>query len=290
MEFRLEAPSSMASDVDRLIASIEDRDGISPFSEVVLLALANGSGLGLRAELDGILSGYACAVKNPNGTGWTLEAVATNLDHFNSILGVMLDHMALWGLTDVVLWVHEPSMIPAPAKFELERTLHRMSRALDDLAIVSQSEYEIDGFRVGVDEEAWLSVNNRAFEGHPEQSGWTVADLEVLMAQPWFDPNGLRMLRIDDRLAAFHWTKLHPDTGDGPVGEVFVVAVDPDYRGRGIGRLVTLEGLGDIAVRQGARRAMLYVDEANVEGMALYGSLGFKSDQIHRAYRVAGSG
>ena len=43
-------------------------------------------------------------------------------------------------------------------------------------------------FRPGVDESAWLEVNNRAFRGHPEQGSWDLATLVERESQPWFDP------------------------------------------------------------------------------------------------------
>ena len=50
------------------------------------------------------------------------------------------------------------------------------------------------------------------------------------------------MILLEDgdpsRLVGFHWTKIDPPGGH--VGEVYVVGVDPDYQGRGLGTAVTL--------------------------------------------------
>lgn len=53
------------------------------------------------------------------------------------------------------------------------------------------------------------------------------------------------------------------------------IAVDPSWRGRGIGRRL-LEGSLDWMVRLGARDVVLEVRKGNREALALYRSVGFK--------------
>jgi mycothiol synthase len=137
-------------------------------------------------------------------------------------------------------------------------------------------------FRPRVDDQAWLEVNARAFADHPEQGRWTGQDLRARMAEPWFDPAGFLLAARagEGRLLGFHWTKVHgAGMGGKPVGEVYVLGVDPDAHGLGLGRALTLAGLRHLRGR-GLGEVMLYVDESNRAALALYTGLGFEPRSV----------
>jgi mycothiol synthase len=143
---------------------------------------------------------------------------------------------------------------------------------------------ETRGFRPGVDDAAWLSVNNRAFGVHGEQGSWDKATLGRRLAADWFDPDGFRLHERSGRLAAFCWTKMHAATAHDPaLGEIYVIAVDPDFAGSGLGRALTASGLLWIA-DWGVREAMLYVDEENTAAVSLYRSLGMETHHVDRSF------
>jgi mycothiol synthase len=141
---------------------------------------------------------------------------------------------------------------------------------------------DVRAFRPGLDDDAFLAVNNRAFRWHPDQAGWTAEDLRRNEAEPWFDPEGFLLHERDGRLAGFCWTKVHPATEDDPaMGEIYVIATDPDFTGIGLGRALTLAGLDHLA-RRGLGVGMLHVEGTNEAARGLYDKLGFT---VHRAHR-----
>ena len=145
-------------------------------------------------------------------------------------------------------------------------------------------EIETRPFRPGLDEAAWVEQNNRAFAGHPEQGGWTVATLVQQEAESWFDPAGFLLYERDGRLAGSCWTKLHPPSDEDPrLGEIYVIGVDPDFHGLGLGSQLTLAGLASISAR-GIDQALLYVDAANTPATSMYAKLGFTEHRVDRAF------
>ncbi|HEU5150942.1 MAG TPA: mycothiol synthase [Iamia sp.] len=131
------------------------------------------------------------------------------------------------------------------------------------------------------DEAAWVAVNNRSFAGHPDQGSETLASLHRAMAEPWFAADDLLLLDGDPpvdaggRLDGFCWVKVHPASAEGPAaGEIYVIGVDPDAGGRGLGRALVSAGL-DHMVGHGLTRALLYVDADNAPARRLYDRLGF---------------
>ncbi len=162
--------------------------------------------------------------------------------------------------------------------FELDRELLQLRRPLPTGRAVT---IETRAFVPGADEQAFLDVNNRAFAGHGEQGGWTPESVRLREAEPWFDPAGFRLLERDGRLAGFCWTKVHPPSpaeqhhqNTHGLGEIYVIAVDPDFAGQGLGSQLTLAGLEHLS-NLGITEAMLYVDAGNRGAVSVYERLGF---------------
>jgi len=149
-------------------------------------------------------------------------------------------------------------------------------------------EVNVRAFEPGRDEEAWLRVNNRAFAADPDQGGWDEAVLAGREREPWFDPGGF-LLAFDDRgLAGFCWTKVHlatPPVEPVSLGEIYVIGVDPDHQGAGLGRMLVVTGLANLHERHQILRGMLHVDRANQAAVTLYRSIGFSLARVDRAYR-----
>jgi mycothiol synthase len=151
--------------------------------------------------------------------------------------------------------------------------------------------YHLRTFRPGSDDAAWLRVNARAFATHPEQGRMTLDDLRARQSEQWFDPEGFFLLFPDDAPgdaevdpAAFLWTKTEPDQPDGARdGEIYVLGVDPDHQGKGLGRLLTAVGLAHLE-RAGATRAVLYVEGDNAPALATYERAGFARTAVHVQY------
>jgi mycothiol synthase len=134
-------------------------------------------------------------------------------------------------------------------------------------------------FVPGRDERAVIDVNSRAFDWHPEQGSLTVEELRATESEHWFDPAGFFLAeKADGRIVGFHWTKVHtadPDRFNGePVGEVYVVGVEPGAQGGGLGRALTLAGLRYLRAK-GLRQVILYVEGDNAPALAVYEKLGF---------------
>jgi mycothiol synthase len=192
----------------------------------------------------------------------------------------------------VHMWVNQPraehDRIAEAVGLRPGRVLYQMRRPLpveDDLRDSTPGGFATRTFKVGADEDAWLEVNNRAFHWHPEQGGWDRVTLEQREAESWFDPDGF--LLHDDaegHLDGFCWTKIHKDS-DPPLGEIYVIAVDPARRDRtpGLGWQLVVAGL-DYLYGRGLAVGMLYVDATNAPAVKLYVDLGFVINHLDQAY------
>jgi len=121
------------------------------------------------------------------------------------------------------------------------------------------------------DETAVLRINARAFAHHPEQGAMDAAEFAARRAQQWYRDEDLLVATRADLAVGFHWTKRH----DAETGEVYVLAVDPDAQGGGIGTALLLAGLAHLRAA-GIRRVILYVAGDQPVAVHLYRSHGFE--------------
>ena len=276
-----------------LLEHAVEADGVRPLSEHVSLHLRDGGDRGSRHLLAYVapehgaassLAGYLHLDVTDHVGGASAE-LAVDPAHRGHGVGALLVRQALAESPDQALrlWAHGD--LPAARALALRlgftrvRSLWLMRRPL--LAPIRVSPlppgYSLRDFRPGEDDDAWLALNARAFAGHPEQERWSDHDLQQRMAEPWFDPAGfLLAVGPDGELAGYHWTKVHGrrEHGHEPLGEVYIVGVDPDRRGSGLGRALVLAGLAHLQAA-GLREACLYVDASNAAAVGLYGRLGF---------------
>jgi mycothiol synthase len=275
------------AEVAGLLEAAQRADDHHPLADHTWLDLAQGGRAGfagLVAWEPGHDHPVAYAQVSRGNDSWALELVIDPHHRYDSLaigpelLGAAIDIVRSEGGGHVHWWVFEPTgahdQIATDVGLRRGRTLYQMRRPLPLepehlLAVVPTRP-----FVVGADEAAWLAVNNRAFATHPEQGGWDLATLTSRQHEPWFDADGFRLHEIGGHLAAFCWTKVHAE--HHPVlGEIYVIAVDPAFHGRGLGRALTVAGLEWLTHRH-VPWASLYVDADNTAAVSLYRSLGFE--------------
>ena len=235
-----------------LVAAAEALDGVAPVGDQVLRALSHDRTRHLLAlDDDGDILGYL----NLAPADEEAPAMAELVVHPSARRRGFGSAMARVGLAEggdgARIWAHgniEAARATAAALgLVVVRELLQMRRPLDDLPAVTVP----DGVRIATysgpaDDAELLRVNNAAFAWHPEQGGWTEADIAERRGESWFDPDGI-FLAFDEptgKLLGFHWTK---DCTNSDLGEVYVVGVDPAAQGRGVGAALTLVGLHHLA-------------------------------------------
>lgn len=132
-------------------------------------------------------------------------------------------------------------------------------------------------FRRGVDEETLTALQNRAFEGSWGYCPNTVEEIAARTGAKGQDPEAILFIVRGERAVAYNWTRVDAGARD-PQGVVCMTGVDPEERGRGLGKAVLLAGLHYLASR-GVRRVSLEVDGSNGPATHLYLSLGFRKER-----------
>jgi len=127
------------------------------------------------------------------------------------------------------------------------------------------------------EEDILRKLQNRAFFNTWGYSPNTIEDLRYWIGLTNTSPGNVLLCFDGDRPTGYCWTVINVDqTRDRRIetGRIHMLGVDPDYRGKGLGKQVLLAGLSLLKSR-GLRRVDLTVDSENRVSLNLYVSLGF---------------
>ena len=253
---------------DALVARAHREDGRAPFSDTALYEYGQG-----KREL--IWLEDAVALATPTRAQFVVDPDHRRAGQGRAMLSLLQESregLLVWALGD-----HPGAKaLAASHGFEPIRSRLHMHAVVTSLH-AGQGPW-VTSF-ADTDAEEWLALNARAFAGHPELGAIDREALEATMAEPWFKQEDFLLLHEHKRIVAYAWMKL-----GASIGEFYVIGVDPDHRGAGLGRRMVDAGFAHLADR-GIRSAQLYVESDNIPALRLYHSMGFTENAIDVQYR-----
>lgn len=271
-----------ATDVRRFLAGVAHADGHPPLSEHKVTTLGREmSRVGVWSDEVGLCL-VAVAARHAGHGHWAIEAALAPRRR-----KAIDEEAAIEQATGLVsptephsFWAFRPGQADAAGRlgYDQARAVLRMSGPMPIARVTSVPGISI-GPMGGSDIDAIVGVNNRAFLNHREQGSMTVEGFRSLMGLAWFDPGGVHVARSAERIVGFCVTK----QAEPAVGEVYLLAVDPELAGSGVGRALAQRGFSTMS-NHGAVTAHAWVDAANHPAVALYQAFGLAEDFRNREF------
>jgi mycothiol synthase len=131
----------------------------------------------------------------------------------------------------------------------------------------------------GEDTAAYADLMNASFLSHPTPVSWTRQQVERAHGMPGIELDGIALLALSDRpspLVGFVRTRVEEDDAGRRFGEVALVGVLPEWRGRGLGRALMRWSIARFR-SLGLEEAELLVVAANDRALGLYAAEGFRT-------------
>lgn len=265
-----------------LAARASDADGVAPFNEASLDAMRDRVAprvLVMHTTDDGTIVGAAFASGDA-----PVEVVVDPAARREGLGRGMVEELTAEGERE--FWAHgdlpAARALAASAGLVARRTLLVLRLEIDGPPVAERVPADIT-FRTyeAGDADGIIAVNARAFAHHPEQGAMDRADFDRRTSSDWFDPAGLFVAERGGHVIGFHWTKV-----EGGKGEVYVVGIDPEAQGGGLGTALTARGIRHM-YDQGLRTIDLYVEGDNAPALAVYQRLGFREHAKDVLYGVS---
>ncbi|GGF19095.1 mycothiol synthase [Subtercola lobariae] len=316
-------------DLVALGAEVVAADGQPPFNDQTLVDARAGRCVFTLAYLDETLAGAAVVngdtlelVIAPalRGRGLGAALTAHMLDEDKVLVGRRRPHVSYLSrllepfqsdaplAIPTLAWSHgdhpAAAALAAKYRFSAVRRLLQLRLELESPYTAeasapnspAQTDFTIDSFVPGRDDDEWVALNARVFAEHPEQGSITQSDLRARIDEPWFEAGDFLVARgPDGAMVGYNWLKIEPTDiaaaatptptpAAERVGEIYVIGVAPEAAGEGLGRLLMQHGLAALAAR-GCTTAALYTDDDNASAVQLYRSLGFTDYTVDVQYR-----
>ena len=129
------------------------------------------------------------------------------------------------------------------------------------------------------EEDKLTQIQNHCFADTWGYNPNTTEEIAYSLRLSHCSPEDVVLIYDGDKSVGYCWTKINFETevADGEKkGRIFMLGVDPDYRGKRIGKIALRAGL-DYLKNKGVRVVELTVDSENKVACALYRSAGFKT-------------
>jgi polyphosphate kinase len=123
------------------------------------------------------------------------------------------------------------------------------------------------------EEDKLVHLQNRSFSGTWGYNLNTREDILRRLQHPHCSIRDVIAAFDQGKPTAYCWTRLDPKKKG--YGRIYMLGVDPDHQGRGMGKEVLMAGLSDLKTK-GVRLVELTVDHENKAARALYRSVGFR--------------
>ena len=162
--------------------------------------------------------------------------------------------------------------------FRIVRQYLEFRLPLSDLPDTAHNIYSCRPLQPG-EEDKLTQLQNRCFAGTWGYNPNTTEGIVYSVNLSNCSPEDIFLTCEGDKLIGYCWTRINceAEAANGErKGRIHMIGVDPDYRGRGTGKIVLLAGLSYLK-NKGVRVVELTVDSKNEAACALYRSTGFKN-------------
>jgi mycothiol synthase len=230
------------------------------------------------AEDEGRLAGWVAPVHDD----LSVDLPFRRRGHGTRLLEAGRRMAAAMGRTELRLWVpHRPDAEAFAHAMGLRYQSSLWKLRLDPATPVEPPAFPDDvvvrWVEPGSDDAALVDVANTIFLDHPSPIHLELEHIARVHAKPGFDPSTLLLVAPADerdRIIAFCRLGSWLDDAGELVGDVRLVGVVREWRGRGLGRQLVHWGVEALRER-GAGVIHLDVDSENADALHLYETIGF---------------